>query len=598
MKKSIIIILLIIVTSCNSKLYTASSNYELFDTINLAMRDDISLTTSIYFPKIDQSKRSTVLMQTPYDIDRWFALRGLSGRQTSNPWPEYFFEQDFNVVMQSMRGTGDSEGEFMIFMNSSTDGKDTIEWIKSQEWSNGKVVTFGGSATGIGQYLLAGENPEGLVGQIIQVATPDLYKDVAYYGGALRSELVEGWLIGKDLEEWIQIVKENEKYSSFWYPLNLTREIKNVNIPAIHVGGWYDLYTQGIIDGFNLYQNKGGDGARNNSKLIIGPWSHHSMFWHTVGELTFPRSDYFNEFIKLLKASIRGWQKGELSEYNKFPVVSFYIMGAVDEKGAPGNEWCHTDSWPIPSNLTKFYLTDAGGFSTQIPQQNALSFVFDPRDPVETIGGNNLFLAEGPMDQSSLESRNDVLIFQSDLLDNPVGIAGRIKARIYISSNCTDTDFTVKITDVYPDGRSILIRDGIQRARFREGNDHFSYLTPGNITEISVDLHSSAYIFNKGHRIRIAISSSNYPRFDINPNTGEALANQESNPLIANNTIHFGLDTPSQVILPIININSLLNDSNEFSDFLLVAIIGILPIGLIPMILILRNRKKKQILDE
>lgn len=236
--------------------------------------------------------------------------------------------------------------------------------------------------------------------------------------------------------------------------------------------------------------------------------------------------------------------------FDSWPTVSYYVMGDVDDPFAPGNEWRYAEDWPIHDVETQWYFHNDGELSTSpAGQSEPMSYLYDPINPVPTIGGQNLNLDRGPFDQTSVEERDDVLVFTSPILEESYEATGPIKARLFVSSNCPDTDFTVKLTDVYPGGRSMLITDGILRMRNRNGVDHWELMEPGEMYEVEVDLWSTSYIWNTGHRIRVAVSSSNYPRFLNNPNTADGIY-KNSTYNIAENTVYIGPDTPSCIILP------------------------------------------------
>jgi hypothetical protein len=240
------------------------------------------------------------------------------------------------------------------------------------------------------------------------------------------------------------------------------------------------------------------------------------------------------------------------SDFDKWHNVSYYVMGDVDDSNAPGNEWRYSDVWPVPANETPFYFHKGNFLDPRIPVlNNSMSYSYNPQNPVSTVGGQNLNLPSGPYDQISIENRNDVLLFTTPPLTQPVEATGPIKARLYVSSDCVDTDFTVKLTDVYPDGRSMLITDGILRMRNRNGRDHWDLMTPGEIYEVEVDLWSTSYIWNTSHRIRVAISSSNYPRFLANPNTADGVYKNTTHN-IAQNSLYMDKDRPSCIIFPIV----------------------------------------------
>jgi hypothetical protein len=225
-------------------------------------------------------------------------------------------------------------------------------------------------------------------------------------------------------------------------------------------------------------------------------------------------------------------------------------MGDVDNTTAPGNEWRESDDWPIPYSGTPWYFDENGGLSLVPPSSGGpLTYMYDPNNPVPTVGGGNLKLPAGPYDQTGVESRSDVLVFSSDVLTEPYEATGPIRAHLYVSSDAVDTDFTVKLTDVYPDGRSMLITDGILRMRNRNGSDHWEFMTPGEIYEVEVDLWSTSYIWNTGHRIRVDISSSNYPRFLNNPNTADGIHGNTTAD-IAQNTLYVAGAEASYILLP------------------------------------------------
>jgi putative CocE/NonD family hydrolase len=412
-------------------------------------------------------------------------------------------------------------------------------------------VTFGPSALGINQYLMAGTNPPNLGGQFIMVATPNLHKHAIFQGGQFRKALVEGWLEDQGATYVLGEIFENENYSlEFWTNVSLEDNWQDVNVPAMHLGGWYDIFLQGIIDGFLGYQNLGGPGAKGKSKLIMGPWTHDGYIEKNQGDLVYPSNSLGIWTLRMFKHLLLQYTMDKSTCFDEWPTVIYYVLGDVDDKNAPGNEWRYADDWPISATDRNWYLHEDGLLSTDTPENyDSITYLYDPLNPVPTRGGQNLNIKRGPCDQQGVESRDDVLVFTSDILTEPYEATGPIKARLFVSSDCPDTDFTVKLTDVYPDGRSMLITDGIIRMRNRNGTDHWELLQPGVIYDVEVDLWSTSYIWNSGHRIRIAISSSNFPRFLSNPNTADGIyKNTTYN--IASNTIYLDNTHPSCIILP------------------------------------------------
>ncbi|MDH7506926.1 MAG: CocE/NonD family hydrolase [Candidatus Thermoplasmatota archaeon] len=516
------------------------------ETYMVEMRDGIHLATDVYLPDNISSPHGAILIRTPYNKNG----SGM-GDWANKGWPS---------IVQDCRGRFQSEGIDTIFRDDANDGYDTLQWIAQQNWSNGKVATIGGSATGIVQYLMAGTNPPALKCQYIGAATPNLYTTI-YQGGQFRKYMVEKWLEGQGSSYVLPELWAHENYTlDYWTNVSLEDNWQDVNVPAFHLGGWYDCFCQGLIDGFMGYQYNGGPGAAGKSKLMIGPWTHAFFGERLQGELLYPKNakdvysqEYWDDILNQYILGIN-------NDFENRPNVVYYVMGDVKNSNAFGNFWRYADAWPPPCVEDKWYFHGDNTLSMELPGSNSpKTYTYNPLNPVPTKGGANLFpwphpTLAGPYDQRSVENRPDVLIFTSDVLTQPYEATGRIKARLFVSSNCPDTDFTVKLTDVYPDGRSMLICDGILRMRNRNGFDHWEFITPGQIYEIEVDLWSTSYIWDKGHRIRVDVSSSNYPRFLVNPNTMDGIY-QNSSYNIAQNTLYLDSAHPSCIILPRYNGN-------------------------------------------
>jgi putative CocE/NonD family hydrolase len=459
------------------------------------------------------------------------------------------------AVTQDVRGRFDSEGEDMGFFADREDGQATLEWIAAQSWSNGRVATLGGSAGGIVQYLLAPGASDALQCQHIGFATPDLYSHAVFQGGVYRYELTETWLVDTDSTHLIEPFRAHHLNTSYWDPVQVVEDYADVHVPAVHEGGWYDIFARGTIDGFLGYQNQGGDGAAGQQHLIMGPWPH-AAYSTEVGELTFPaadREDY--DFWTWLAACLLD-ESGDMSAVAAWPTVHYYTMGAVGEVGAPGNEWRDADTWPpegveeVPAYLHPNNLLD---IEPPGAEDGGDTFTFDPGDPSPTVGGANLYMEDGARDQRSIEARDDVVVYSSSVLDGPVEVTGDLRAEIWITTDVLDTDIVVRLTDVYPDGRSMLVADGIIRARYHSCPDFTceEFLEPGVPYLLTLDLGPISIIFNTGHRIRVSITSSNWPRFSVNPNTGEIFLAEGETGQIAHTTILHDADYPSAIILPV-----------------------------------------------
>ena len=512
------------------------------ETVMVEMRDGIRLATDVYLPSENALPHGTLLVRTPYNKND---MRDLGKTWAKLGWPN---------VIQDMRGRYESEGIDTVFRNAHTDGPDTLNWIADQSFSNGKIATFGGSALGINQYYMAGANPDNLACQYVQVATPNLYNTGVQQGGQLRWSLVPRWLEGQNSLYMLDEYLAHENYTlDYWGNVSLEGKWDQVNVPAIHIGGWYDCFAQGTVNGFMGYQYQGGPGARGNSKLIMGPWTHSGG--QEQGELVYPENAMDNFSIYMFSDMIEQYTMNNGNRFNDWPSVLYYVMGDVINTSAPGNVWLSADDWPVPYEEVSVFMTPSNGLTVNQPTfSDSFTYEYDPMDPVPTVGGQNLNIEKGPYDQRDVENRDDVLVFSSDVLTEPIWIAGPVKARLFVSSDCADTDFTVKLTDVYPDGRSMLITDGIIRMRNRNGYDHWDFMNPGEVYEVEIDLWSTAYLFNEGHKIRVSVSSSNAPRFLPNPNTKDGWMKNDTY-IIAENSVFVGKNHPSQIILPVVTLS-------------------------------------------
>jgi predicted acyl esterase len=515
----------------------------LLQTERVAMRDGIHLATDIHRPP-GTGPFPVILSRTPYS-------RVKAAKQADG-----FTRSGYVFVLQDMRGRFDSEGENLPFVGCGwgehQDGVDTIAWLKEQPWCNGRIGTIGVSAGGITQNLLACAHPEGLVAQSITVAAASFYTDASYIGGAFRKADVENWLTGnKFAAQALEITHAHPSYDDYWRLLDTTTKFEVMNVPAVHIGGWFDMFAQGTINEFVGRQHQGGPGSRGAQKLVMGPW-HHAIGKMPAGELTFPGANGVPEVYRserLFDHYLRGVDNG----FEKAPAVAYYVMGDTSTPGAPGNEWRYANDWPVPAQETPLYLTGTKELSFTAPSATDafLEYTFDPANPCPTTGGNNLTIDRGPMDQRKIEARPDAVVFTSAPLEHPLEITGRIIAKVFLSSSAVDTDLSVRLCDVYPDGRSMLIAEGIQRLRYRHSREVPEPLTPGNIEEVTVDCWSTSLIYNTGHRLRVTITSSNYPRFDINPGTGAAWSDGGAK-VPQTNRIFCYAAHPSRLLAPVV----------------------------------------------
>jgi len=505
------------------------------------MADGVRLATDVYLPE-GKPPFPTLLLRTPYN------KKGNAGTAA------LVSKLGYALVVQDLRGRFASEGHHAIIFGNDglggkhQDGHDTLNWVAGQDWSNGQIITYGQSALGIVQNMAAPGAPESLKGQVVGVAFSDYYHQAAYQGGVWRKELLEGWLKATGMEEInLPTFLEHSTYDDFWKGLNAEAHADQVNAPGVFTGGWYDIFLQGTINSFIEIQKRGGPQARGNCFLIITPTAHGAfdqpVHYPNIGKVPINPAAPLNVFDRWL-----GKVPGDAPPLKP---IHYYVMGDTETAGAPGNYWRSVDSWPPPATPTPHYFHADQTLQTMPPASaGARTYKYDPEHPVPTLGGQNLLIPKGPLDQRPVESRADVLLFTSEPLDAPVEVTGRVRARLFVSSDCPDTDFTVKLCDVFPDGKSRLVTDGICRASRRISTERSDPLVPGEVVELEVDLWSTSLIFNTGHRIRIAVSSSNSPRFEPNPNTGDPhpVAGKTR---IATNTLHLSPEHPSHILLPI-----------------------------------------------
>ena len=510
-------------------------------TVMVPMSDGIRLATDIYFPKKGKGPWPVILKRTPYgrtnDSGRW----------------------DGVGVVQDMRGRFDSEGWNFPFIGcgwvSHQDGKDTVDWIRRQPWCDGRVFTVGGSALGITQNLMAVSQPQGLVAQYIEVAAADLYRHAAYIGGAFRKSQVEGWVNGNHFDpRAIDVFKAHYEYDAFWARYDTMANSSKINVPAIHVGGWFDTFALGTIDAYRTRQHHGGEGARGKQHLVMGPWTHgvNEPLIMPVAGKQFP--NFRMPLAYTVEAWIERWLRGPGNPASPLPAVAYYVMGDTSDPDASGNEWRFADDWPIAHRPTAFFFHAGGRLSTERPSAAGDIFVeytFDPAKPCPTRGGCLLNKRAGPQKQNDVEGRADVLTFTTEPLSEPIEVTGHPKVCLFFSSSAVDTDLSVRLTDVYPDGSSYLMAEGMLRVRYRQSFKQSKLLKPGKVYQIRFELWPTSIVFNRGHRIRVALTSSNYPRFDVNPGTGKPWRGIESS-VKQRNRIFCSTRQASHITLPVV----------------------------------------------
>jgi len=521
------------------------------ETIMVPMRDGVRLATEVLLPETGGPAFPVVLVRTVYG--RKYDGIARTARQLG-----------IAVVSQDTRGYGDSEGEKMQFAADGADklrdGDDTLTWIKSQPWCNGKVGTWGSSALGITQVLLAPIRND-IACQMIVVAPSSMFP-VFQRGGVPQKLLPERYAKTMGHEKWFAEQRgKHPTYDEAWRLQDSDSRVANITAPAVHVGGWFDFYPQGTLNGFAARQYLGGPGARGNQKLVLGPWEH--AIAPKVGDLTFPNHAF--DFNALAWRFFRHWLQDDSDNVMQEPAVHYYVMGDCDDPSAPGNRWRTADHWPpFPTRETAYYLSSDGALVSgrDAVQAGQRAYDFDPASPCPSLGGADASKPL-PLDQRSLSTRGDVLKFATAPLTEPLEVTGPVRVKLFVTSDAPDTDFTAKLVDIYPDGREIAILNGIQRVKFRGGFEKADPLPAGTVGELTLDCWSTSIIFNKGHRIGVQISSSNWPRYEVNPNTGEDLPRytgqspegdwivDAKSVRVAHNTVLMDPRHPSAIILPV-----------------------------------------------
>jgi predicted acyl esterase len=510
-------------------------------TVMLPMRDGVRLATDVFLPSRHGAAFPVVLVRTVYNKSQGASLSRV------------FRAMGTAMVIQDTRGRFASEGKDMVFGDDGwgerRDGADTVAWIKQQPWCNGMIGTWGGSALGITQVQLAPATKD-VAAQAIIVASSKFYGQTAYQGGVFMKSLAEQWIAAQKSVWMLDVWRNNPLDNDYWQGFNAEEQAANVTAPAVHVGGWFDIFQQGTINNFMTRQYQGGEGARGNQKLIIGPWAHGPK--KDLGDLVM-RDNYLAVDSNLYTARfLKHWLEGDQNGIMAEPAVNYYTMGDVFDGKAPGNEWRTANDWPpFATSAVPYYLVQGGTLSTAPPDNpGTATYTYDPKDPCPSKGGQNLTIPAGPFDQREVSGRPDVLRFATDPLTAPVEVTGSVHVSLYVSTDAPDTDFTAKFVDIYPDGREILMLDSIRRLKFHNGYTRAEPPAPGSITKLDLDLWSISLILNTGHRIGVQVSSSNYPRFEKNPNTGDDFPG-EDNLRAAHNTLHMDKDHPSAIILPV-----------------------------------------------
>jgi len=515
--------------------------------VMIPMRDGVSLSAYLYIPSGDG----------PWPVlyeQRYADLRRPSTRRTM----AQMASAGYVVALENFRGAHRSEGRWVGYRalgwGEQQDGYDTVEWLARQTFSNGNVGSFGSSQAGFAQNFLAVTQPPHLVCQYMIDTGLSLFHEGYRIGGATKPERFKGMdAVCRDPEDNRRLMQEwfeHPTYDSYWEQEDCTRHIDKMNVPCFTVGSWYDYMCVGSVESFIGRQHRGGHASRGRQQLRIGPWLHGRFNkGNRTGELTYPDDAQFDMHAHMLRwfdHHLKGIDNGVERE----PAVQYYVMGAVGEDDSPGNTWRAADDWPVPVEQTPYFLQTSGHLSLNIPtaERAASSFLADPLKPASIPGR----AFPGARDARAFEEQPNVLTFTSDVLDEPVEWTGKVRAELYVTSSALDTDVIARISDVYPDGRSILIADMIRRGRYRQGLEKEVPLRPDEVETFAFDIGWLSQVFNRGHRIRVTIASTGAPFYEPNPNTGEPLSIEfPEKTVVARNRLHHNQSHASRILAPV-----------------------------------------------
>ena len=513
----------------------------------IPMRDGVKLSAWLYFPP----------GEGPWPVlyeQRYANPRGAGTRKSLAALAAH----GYVVCLENFRGSQESEGVWdgyrALGWGEQQDGYDTVEWLAKQPWSTGKIGTFGSSQAGFAQNFLAVTQPPHLVCQYMIDTGLSLFHEGYRIGGSVRAARFKGMAavcrVPEHNDQVMRMWDKHPDYDEYWAQEDCTPFIPKMNVPCFTVGSWYDFMNVGSVQSFIGRQHRGGPNSRGQQQLIIGPWRHGRFNKGTkVGDLQYPENAAFDmppHMIRWFDHFLKGKQNG----IEQDSAVRYYVMGAVGEEGAPGNVWRTAKDWPVEVQQTPMYLHGDGRLAAAAPAADggSTTIVADPEHPAEIPGRG----FPGAADARAFEQQDNVLTYTTDVLTEAVEWTGLVQAELFVSSTAKDTDFIVRVCDVYPDGRSILIVDYIRRARYRKGFDKPELLTPGEVVPVRFDVGWLSQIFNRGHRIRVTVASTGAPFFEPNPNTAEPPNHDLTKPkVVAKNTVYHNRQHASRVIVPL-----------------------------------------------
>jgi len=569
------------------------------------MRDGTVLYADLFRPEGD-GRWPVLLQRTPYN-------KGLGGLALLQTDTFRAVARGYAVVIQDCRGRYASDGAFAPFHQEVADGYDTVEWCAHQPWADGGVGMYGTSYVGATQWLAAVAAPPSLRCIVPTFTASDYYEGWTYQGGAFQWGFICNWVLpylasadlvrarergaiseadyaasrdrlvaavdGMDetvrtlplgalpiyselspyLAEWLAHPTRDE----FWRSCAIEERHDRVQVPALNVGGWYDIFLDGTLRNFTGVRAHGTTAeARNGSRLLVGPWTHTTPplaqsgaidFGLSAGQGLSPLSmDVDGECLRFCDLWLKGIDDGLAAE----PPVRLFVMGE--------GVWRGEETWPLErAQATEFFLRgngEAGGaLSPEGPGDDRPDvFLADPVHPVPTVGGQLCCypsqLPPGAFDQREVAARPDVLRYATTPLEEDTEVTGPIRLHLWAATTAPDCDFTAKLVDIFPDGHARNLTDGVLRARYRLGTEAAHPIVPGEPTLYEIDLWATSNRFRSGHRIGLEVASSNFPRFDRNPQTGGDSNNGDAAAELrpAMQTVFHDREHPSRLVLPIV----------------------------------------------
>lgn len=557
--------------------------------VPMETRDGVTLYADTYRPKSSE-KFPVILMRTPYDKSVNWAVGSVFR----------IVQRGYVVILQDVRGRYRSEGEWYPFKHEQADGFDTVEWAANLPYCNGKVGMMGASYVGATQMLAAIAQPPHLAGIAPNETASNYHDGWTYQSGAFEQWFDQNWtsqlaqntlqrliyqntnaLVGSsklpltdypvfnfgqlpaDAEltktvapyyfDWLA----HPDYDDYWKQWSIEEHFSKIAVPMLQVGGWYDIFNAGTLRNYIGARTKGADETARTQQHLLIEIGGHAGFGRQIGDVDFGPHAIENGYTDVILDWYDFLFKGVRNEFATDKPVKLFVMGV--------NEYRQEDDWPPPQGQRTRYFLHSNGKANSLDGDGSLSqsapksetsnsYVYNPANPVPTIGGplccDGEHMEPGPRDQRSVENRDDVLIYSTGPLPQDLEVTGPVIADLFVKSSAVDTDFTAKLVDVSPDGFAQNLTEGILRMRYRDSWEHAALMNPGQVYEISLDLWATSNVFLRGHSLRLEISSSNYPRFDRNLNTGKEIRSARTF-VSATNTVFHDAQHPSALILPI-----------------------------------------------